>query len=91
MQAREVFRRYGLGLISLLCLAAGWVLFFSFTQCGAACHAETWWVDGMVACLDVFVPTAGLLAVGGLLFDKKKLPALMALLLTLASAFLLYV
>lgn len=79
-------------LISLACLLVGWIWVGLFLASGMpARYPAAWWVKAAAFCCFVFSPIAVLLAAAGLKLDERKTIALVALVLSLLSAGVIFV
>jgi len=70
-----------LACISLLCLIGAWLLLWVFIKSGANSHPGSWWVQAGSFASILSAPLAALLAIAGLIFDRSKKLALIALVL----------
>lgn len=83
---RVAIRQNRMAAASFLLLAAGWAAVGLFVASGMhGLYPAAWWVRAAVFCSDLFGPVAGVLAVGGLLFDARKALAWIALLLSVLT------
>jgi hypothetical protein len=81
----KVFQQYRFTCVSLLCLMVSWMLLMSLLRSGMNSYVDTWWLNTWVF-LSIFgFPTAAIIAIGGIVFERRKTPAVMALLLSLLN------
>jgi hypothetical protein len=88
LQRTEIVQQNGLALSSCVCLIAGWLLIWILIESGANSRFDSQWAEvgafGGIAAS----PVAAALAIAGLVFDHRKLAAMVALLLSLISTVL---
>ena len=83
--AKEI-RRNGFGWVSLALLLAGWVWTGAFLYTGLGrLYPASWWVHTISFCSLMFAPVAGIVAVGGVLWSRRKKIPLTALALSVIS------
>jgi hypothetical protein len=75
---------------SFACLMAGWLLLLTFVGSGINSHHETWLVSTGAVCSIWFAPLATFLAISRLIFDVGRIPALVALSVSLLSTLLVF-
>lgn len=81
-----VIRQNRMASASLAILVLGWIFVAAFIASGMhALYPAAWWVQTGVFCSVLFGPVAGILAVGGFMFDARKAWAVFALLLSVAT------
>ena len=73
------------GCISFACLIATWTLLWFLISSGMNSHSNTWWDKVWIFSGLLGAPIAALLAIAGILIDRKKPVASVALLLSLLS------
>ena len=74
--------------VSFLCFASAWLLLCSFLFSGLNSHPSNWWITTWVFAAIFSAPAGALAGILGLIFDRKKPPAVVGLILNAISALL---
>jgi hypothetical protein len=85
----KMIQQSRLACASFLCLILTWMLLWSLVSSGMNSHPNTWWIKAWVYSSLAAAPIAVLLAIAGLVFDRRKPAALVALLLGILSTLLI--
>ena len=75
---------------SFACLLAGWTLLWLFIGLGMNVSSDTWLVRALAISSITFGPLAALLAIAGIIFDRGRKVAVVALSLSLLSTLLVF-
>jgi hypothetical protein len=81
----EVLKQNRLALASLICLLVSWLLLWLLIGSGMNSHRNTWWLNIWSISSIFSAPLAVLIAIAGLVFDRSKKPASIALLVSVIS------
>jgi hypothetical protein len=75
---------------SFACLLAGWTLLWLFIGLGMKMSSDIWLVRALAISSITFGPVAALLAIAGIIFDRGRKVAVVALSLSLISTLLVF-
>jgi hypothetical protein len=80
-----MFQQNRLACVSFLFLVASWLLLWSLISSGMNSRGDTWVVKAWVYSSLLAAPIAALIAIAGIVLDRRKPAAVAALLLSLLS------